>query len=289
MSGLEKKKVIGFIFPGAPARLGPILWILVLALFASCRNGEAPVETEVREEKCEEAIGLEPEAPIRSSAIRNGPQWTERREERERMVALQIANRGIEDPRVLQAMKKVPRHLFVPKRDQRSAYADHPLPIGYGQTISQPYIVAFMTEALACKASHKVLEIGTGSGYQAAILAELVESVFTIEIVEELGKQARGLLQELGYDNVRVHIGDGYRGWPEEAPFDTIIVTAAPDHVPQPLIDQLKPGGRLVIPVGGMFQELLLITKTPEGVSEESILPVIFVPMTGEAQDKSRD
>jgi protein-L-isoaspartate(D-aspartate) O-methyltransferase len=201
------------------------------------------------------------------------------------MVEYQIEARGIKEPQVIQAMKAVPRHEFVPKPLRAVAYSDGPLPIGEDQTISQPYIVAFMTEAMKLQPYHKVLEIGTGSGYQAAVLAEIVDSVYTIEIIESLGKGAETLLQRLGYGNIFVRIGDGYRGWPEAAPFDAIIVTAAPDHIPQPLIDQLKVGGHLVIPVGKFFQELVRITKTSDGTIRENLLPVRFVPMTGEAQE----
>jgi protein-L-isoaspartate(D-aspartate) O-methyltransferase len=208
------------------------------------------------------------------------------RAERLRMVETQIKARGVTDPQVIRAMREVPRHDFVPERLRSMAYTDGPLPIGEDQTISQPYIVAFMTEALDLQPHDKVLEIGTGSGYQAAVLAEIVDSVFTIEIIESLGKSAEARLKRLGYENVFVRIGDGYQGWPEEAPFDAIIVTAAPDHVPQPLVDQLKMGGRLVIPVGSGFQELVRITKTADGTRREDLLPVRFVPMTGEAETK---
>jgi protein-L-isoaspartate(D-aspartate) O-methyltransferase len=177
-------------------------------------------------------------------------------------------------------MRKVPRHLFVPPDRQRLAYADHPLPIGNDQTISQPYIVAYMTQALEVQPSHKVLEIGTGSGYQAAVLGELAAQVYTIEIVAELAERSKRTLASAGYANVHVRHGDGYAGWPEQAPFDAIMVTAAPDHVPQPLIDQLAPGGRMIIPVGDYFQELRLIQRTEKGVVERSSLPVRFVPLT---------
>jgi len=200
------------------------------------------------------------------------------------MVEEQIEARGIKDSLVLAAMRKVPRHLFVPERYRSEAYADHPLPIGYGQTISQPYIVAYMTEALRLKGGEKVLEIGTGSGYQAAVLAEIADSVFTIEIIPELAESARERLRRLGYKNIFVLCGDGYRGWPEHAPFDAIIVTAAPDHIPGPLVEQLKVGGRMVIPVGSVYQELFLVVKTERGVEKRPLLPVRFVPMTGEAQ-----
>jgi protein-L-isoaspartate(D-aspartate) O-methyltransferase len=206
-----------------------------------------------------------------------------------RMVETQIKARGVKDTLVLNAMKKVPRHLFVPEKLKSKAYWDRPLPIGENQTISQPYIVAFMTEQLKLKGKEKVLEIGTGSGYQAAVLAEIVKEVYTIEIVPTLGEQARDRLQKLGYKNVHVKIGDGYRGWPEHAPFDAIIITAAPDHIPQPLINQLKRGGRMILPVGDLYQDLILVTKDMDGnVWKKSILPVIFVPMTGEAQKHSR-
>ena len=202
------------------------------------------------------------------------------------MVQHQIEVRGVRDQKTLAAMRKVPRHLFVPKASLAVAYADHPVPIGNSQTISQPYIVAFMTEALELQGGEKVLEIGTGSGYQAAVLAEIAARVYTIEIIESLGRRAETLLDQCGYANVETRIGDGYQGWPEHAPFDAIIVTAAPGHIPQPLIDQLKPGGRLVIPVGEFVQHLLKITKTHDGLLHENLLPVRFVPMTGEAMEK---
>ena len=205
---------------------------------------------------------------------------------RERMVQSQIVRQGVRDSLTVAAMKTVPRHRFVPEPLREQAYADHPLPIGLNQTISQPYIVAYMTEALALKGGEKVLEIGTGSGYQAAVLAEIADSVFSIEILKPLADRASEQLRELGYKNVYVLCGDGYQGWPEHAPFDAVIVTAAPDHIPQPLKDQLKIGGRLVIPVGTFYQELLLITRTEKGFKEKRLLPVRFVPMTGEAQEK---
>jgi protein-L-isoaspartate(D-aspartate) O-methyltransferase len=205
---------------------------------------------------------------------------------RERMVESQIRSRGVADERVLAAMESVPRHRFVPPALSDAAYRDHPLPIGLGQTISQPYIVALMTEALRPQPDDRILEIGTGSGYQAAVLSLLVAEVYSIEIVEELAATSSVLLQELGYRNVRVRHGDGYRGWPEQAPFDGIIVTAAPGHVPQPLVEQLRPGGRMVIPVGEDYQELKLIQKTESGTRESVLIPVRFVPMTGEAQQE---
>jgi protein-L-isoaspartate(D-aspartate) O-methyltransferase len=203
---------------------------------------------------------------------------------REQMVRDQLSGRDVRDSRVLEAMLKVPRHAFVPQDGIRGAYEDMALPLMRGQTISQPYIVGFMTQALALKGTEKVLEIGTGSGYQAAVLAEIVPEVYTIEIIPELTDYARSVLNALGYSNIHFRTGDGYLGWPEEAPFDSIIVTAAPEHVPQPLIDQLKVGGRMIIPVGRFDQELLLIEKKESGVTRRSTIPVRFVPMTGKAQ-----
>jgi protein-L-isoaspartate(D-aspartate) O-methyltransferase len=189
------------------------------------------------------------------------------------------------DPRVMSVLGKVPRHLFVPKHLQGSAYKNRPLPIGYGQTISQPYIVALMTDLLETRKDARILEIGTGSGYQAAVLAELVKSVFTLEIIEPLEKKAKSRLKALGYENVTVKLGDGYYGWEQHAPFDGIIVTAASSHIPPPLVKQLKPGARMVIPVGGRFltQNLTLVEKARDGsVKTYQILPVAFVPLTGE-------
>lgn len=202
--------------------------------------------------------------------------------QRERMVEKQLASRGIKDKEVLDAMKTVPRHFFIPEENRAFSYSDRPVPIGFGQTISQPYVVAFMTELLKVDKDDVVLEVGTGSGYQAAVLSRLVKQVYTIEVVEKLGKEAMKKLEALGYTNVKVAIGDGYKGWPEYAPFDVIIVTAAAEHIPQPLIDQLKPGGRMVIPVGGVYviQDLMLITKDDSSnIIKESIIPVRFVPL----------
>jgi protein-L-isoaspartate(D-aspartate) O-methyltransferase len=207
---------------------------------------------------------------------------------REQMVREQIEDRGVRDARVLAALRKVPRHLFVPPEERGEAYNDYPLAIGHGQTISQPYIVAYMTEALELKPRDRVLEIGTGSGYQAAILAELVTQVYSIEIVEALAKEAEARLRRLGYSNVQVRAGDGYRGWPEAAPFDAIIVTAAPGHIPQPLVDQLREGGRMVLPLGSWEQDLVRLRRTREGILREYLLPVRFVPMTGEAEKHSK-
>jgi protein-L-isoaspartate(D-aspartate) O-methyltransferase len=198
---------------------------------------------------------------------------------REKMVEEQIIVRGVSDSLVIDAMLTVRRHLFVPKILFGSAYRDHPLPIGRGQTISQPYIVALMTELLEVKKTHRVLEVGTGSGYQAAVLSLLADSVFTIEIIPELAASAKERLEKLGYQNVVVKAGDGYKGWKEHAPFDGIIVTCAPDEIPPLLLEQLRPGGKMVIPVGSYYQELLLMTKDSSGISEKSIIPVRFVPM----------
>jgi protein-L-isoaspartate(D-aspartate) O-methyltransferase len=204
--------------------------------------------------------------------------------QRQQMVQRQLMTRGINDARILAVMAKVPREEFVAPESRAASYEDGPLPIGNGQTISQPYIVAFMTEQLRPKPSDRVLEVGTGSGYQAAILAELVSEVYSIEIVEPLAKNAEATLQRLGYKNVHLKIGDGYQGWPEKGPFDAIIVTCAPDKVPQTLVDQLKDDGRMVIPVGDRFaQQLYLLEKKNGQLKQSATLPVRFVPMTSEA------
>lgn len=219
--------------------------------------------------------------------VHKHPAFAERIEDRAYMVANQIQARDVTDPNVLKAMRTVPRHAFIPARRQALAYLDHPLPIGEGQTISQPYIVAFMTEALKLDPNSKVLEIGTGSGYQAAVCAEIAKEVYTIEIVKELAKSAAEKLKELGYHNVFVKAGDGFFGWPKKAPFDAIIGTAAAGRIPQPLIDQLKPGGRMILPVEGRlgFQYLVLITKDEKGyLHKKNVMPVRFVPMTGEVE-----
>lgn len=197
------------------------------------------------------------------------------------MVRDQLQGRDVVNARVLDAMSRVPRHLFVPEPDRADAYGDFPLPIGHGQTISQPYIVGFMTQALEIEPQHRVLEIGTGSGYQAAILAELANEVYTIEIVAPLADRARSTLEALGYRNVRVRTGNGYLGWPEHAPFDRVMVTAAPDEVPRPLIDQLRVGGLMAIPVGTFDQELRILRRTETGLETLRTLPVRFVPMVG--------
>ncbi len=204
--------------------------------------------------------------------------------QRHLMVKSQIKRRGVADEQVLNAMKKVLRHKFVLEELKAEAYLDDPLPIGEAQTISQPYIVAYMTEQLELKKTDKVLEIGTGSGYQAAILAEIVDSVFTIEIIDILAKEAEETLKELNYNNIYVKSGDGYKGWPAEAPFDAIIITAAPTRIPQLLVDQLAIGGKMILPLGNLSQELVLLTKTESGIQKKTLLPVRFVPMTGEIQ-----
>ena len=221
------------------------------------------------------------EAPAETMTPTNHPNA----ERRTRMVETQIVARGVRDPRVLQVMREVPRHLFVDAAHQSEAYEDHPLPIAGNQTISQPYIVALMTELLDLQPGDRVLEIGTGSGYQSAVLSRLARDVYSIEIVPELAHASAERLRKLGFQNVTVREGDGYRGWPEHAPFDAIIVTAAPERIPEPLVDQLAPNGVMVIPVGGFFQELKVFHKSADGkVTEKDILPVRFVPMTGEIE-----
>jgi protein-L-isoaspartate(D-aspartate) O-methyltransferase len=204
---------------------------------------------------------------------------------RAEMVAEQIEARGVRDAKTLAALRKVERHRFVPAQAVPLAHADHPLPIGHEQTISQPYIVAFMTEALRLKGGETVLEVGTGSGYQAAVLAEIAAKVYTIEIVEPLAAESKERLARLGYKNVEVRAGDGYAGWPEAAPFDAVMVTAAAPRIPEPLKQQLKDGGRLVIPVGEEYQELIVLTRKGDTFDEKKVLPVRFVPMTGKVRD----
>jgi len=205
---------------------------------------------------------------------------------REKMLEEQIIARGVTDKNVLGAMSRVKRHLFVPENLITSAYGDYPLPIGYGQTISQPYIVAYMTEQIQPKEGMKVLEIGTGCGYQAAVLGEIVKEVYSVEIIEALADSARERLKKLGHNNVHVKYGDGYKGWEEYAPFDAIVITAAPPKIPEKLIDQLKMGGRMIVPVGSFRQELCLIEKTPGGINKKTLLPVRFVPMIHSSQDQ---
>ena len=207
---------------------------------------------------------------------------------REAMVRDQIAARGVSQPKVLEAMRVVPRHLFVPVEDRGAAYADYPLAIGEGQTISQPYVVALMTELLELRGGEKILEIGTGSGYHAAVMSRIADDIYSVEIIPELARRAARTLEAIGYDNVHVRQGDGYQGWPEHAPFDAIVLTAAPEQIPPPLLDQLKVGGRMVAPVGGFFQELKLIVKHHDGIETRSVEAVRFVPMTGKAQEPPR-
>ena len=214
-------------------------------------------------------------------AGKRAAEWTQ---QRDRMVREQIEARGVRDPKVLRAMRTVPREQFVPSSVRDQAYADRPLPIGDGQTISQPYIVALMTELLEVEPGDKVLEIGTGSGYQGAVLGAMKVNVYTIEIRPTLCHEAAKRLERLGYTRVHVQCGDGYGGWPDEAPFDGIIVTAAPEKIPDPLLAQLKVGGHMVIPVGAFYQELKVITRTQTGFTQKSVVPVRFVPMTGEIE-----
>lgn len=226
-----------------------------------------------------------PRAPAATAIQDREPQGA-RDEERQRMVATQLAGRGIHDPRVLAAMGRVPRHRFVPPELRAAAYRDGPLPIGLDQTISQPFVVALMSQALELSGDERVLEVGCGSGYQAAILGELAREVWSIEILAPLAGRAAATLAELGHGNVHVHRGDGYLGLPEHAPFDAILVAAAPDHVPEPLLEQLAVGGRMILPVGTRAQELVLLRRTSTGIERESILPVRFVPMTGLAEER---
>lgn len=223
------------------------------------------------------------ESAGRLSDSRDGVPGADWAAQREAMVRFQIESRGVSDSAVLGAMRRVPRHLFVPEAERTRSYEDTPLPIGHGQTISQPYIVALMTSLLDLSGEEKILEVGTGSGYQAAVLAEIVDSVFTIEIIEPLAQQAGKILDSLGYaDRVRVRIGDGYEGWEDQAPFDCVIVTCAPREIPPPLVEQLKEGGRLVIPYGRpWFQELALAIKKDGDIHRQKVLPVRFVPLTG--------
>ena len=228
------------------------MWLAALVVGAACGSG----------------VAQQPGTDFRDAA-------------RSRMVEDQLRARDITDARVLDAMRKVPRHVFVPEPQRALAYGDHPLPIGYDQTISQPYIVAFMTQGLKVEPSHRVLEIGTGSGYQAAVLGLLAKEVYTIEIIEPLASRARATLAEQGHKNVHVRHGNGYLGWPEHAPYDRIMVTAAPDEVPPSLVEQLTVGGLMAIPVGTFDQELRIMRRTATGLETLETLPVRFVPMTG--------
>ena len=258
------------------SQLNYMPWLLIIVIALTCISacGEAP-----------ETIDPPRQTVRQQPSAESDQQDEEFRNRRATMVEQQLVARDIVDKHVLEVMKRVPRHQFVPEQTQRLAYLDRPLPIGHRQTISQPYIVALMTQLTRPTPQAKALDIGTGSGYQAAVLAELVNEVYSIEILEPLASTAKKRLQQLGYQNVRVRHGDGYHGWPDQAPFDVIIVAAAPDHIPQALVEQLKPGGRLVIPVGGFYQKLLLIEKGPDGsVTQRSVTPVSFVPMTGEAE-----
>jgi protein-L-isoaspartate(D-aspartate) O-methyltransferase len=252
---------------------GVVCGMLVLAfLVSSCVPQDEPV-TEGQQammKSSEQSRATESQATLRA---------------RVDMVQSQFAARDIVNQRVLDVMRRVPRHEFVPERIRDRAYEDHPLPIGQGQTISQPYIVALMTQLVDPQPEDKALDVGTGSGYQAAVLAELVDHVYSIEIVESLADRADETLQRLGYRNVTVRHGDGYHGWPSEAPFDLIIVAAAPDHIPEKLVDQLAPEGRMVIPVGSGWQNLILVEKRRDGTTrQQSVAPVAFVPMTGDAE-----
>lgn len=262
---------------------------IVLGLFGEELGVWHSGASEVRPEPSDElAAAAESRIVIESKASEAEPEGL--KEARRRMVDRQLRARDITDADVLDVMGRVRRHEFVPDELDHQAYDDHPLPIGHGQTISQPYIVALMTQLAKPRRESRALDIGTGSGYQAAILAELCKEVYSVEIVEPLANRARKRLAELGYKNVTVRAGDGYRGWPEHAPFEVIIVAAAPDHVPQPLIDQLAPGGRLILPVGSYPQNLMVLEKKKDGtVERKNVAPVMFVPMTGEAQKERQE
>lgn len=266
----------------------PVIFLGVLISFSHCQGKTRLPEEEKIPERPEKLFST---VIPGDSLSWHRPRFEDRKNERAAMVRVSIQGAGqyVTDPRILDAMRNVPRHLFVPANIRRAAYQDRPLPIGYGQTISQPFIVAYMTELLALKPGEKVLEIGTGCGYQAAVLSELTPEVYTMEIIDELGKAAQKRFRELGYNTIRVKIGDGYYGWEEYALFDAIIVTAAAGHVPPPLVQQLKPGGRLVIPLGGVYQvqSLVLVTKNNDGsLHTRQLMPVRFVPLTGTAQTK---
>jgi protein-L-isoaspartate(D-aspartate) O-methyltransferase len=271
MSVGRRRRRTGTAVP-RPVRAACLLLLPVLLLAAcSATPHRGPLRTLV--------------APASSAAVATGVDaWMG---VRRGMVRQQIAARGIDDPAVLSAMEEVPRHLFVPRPHQTNAYEDRPLPIGHGQTISQPYVVALMSELLELDGDDRVLEIGTGSGYHAAVLSRVAGQVYSIEIFPALAERARATLTGLGYDNVEVRVGDGYAGWPEAAPFDAVLLTAAPARIPQPLLDQLAVGGRLVAPVGdGGWQELVRVTRRADGLDEERFTLVRFVPMLGEAQSE---
>ena len=254
-------------------------WWLVAALVAALA-ALGGCDSENGEEHA--TAGGEAESPPTRAA--EDDRWAE---QRYAMVRDTIASREVTDEDVLRAMRTVPRHELVPEDQRDDAYEDHPLPIGHDQTISQPYIVGLMTQLAGVDRGDKVLEVGTGSGYQAAVLAEMGVEVYSIEIVQPLAERAAADLERLGYDSVHVRAGDGYRGWPEHAPFDAILITAAPPRIPEPLKEQLKVGGRMVVPVGptGGHQELMVLTRTEDGFDQRTVIPVRFVPMTGEAQD----
>ena len=266
----------------------------IAAVFVNSQCSTRPVVTNSFQKKGADAnqyaeVNERSEQDEKNQLLLEGrhPAFKQFRTERRRMVQNQIKARDIHDPNVLRAMEIVPRHFFVPPGYRNEAYTDSPLPIGSGQTISQPYIVAFMTEALKLEPNSKVLEIGTGSGYQAAVCAEIAKEVYTIEIIEDLAKNAGKVLDELDYRNVFVKAGDGFFGWPEKAPFDAIIGTAAAERIPEPLLEQLKPGGRMILPYETNlgFQYLILIVKDLKGnIHKENVLPVTFVPMTGEVK-----
>ena len=267
--------------------------VLLLCLWLVSRMGRDAVPprpvVEVENGRDEEAST---EATDAEQADRSHAAFQERLAERQGMVVRQIEARQVKDPNLLKAMRIVPRHAFVPAGQKRYAYADTPLPIGEGQTISQPYIVAFMTEALGLDPNSRVLEIGTGSGYQAAVCAEIAKEVYTIEIVDTLAQTAAKQFKELGYRNIFTKTGDGYYGWPEKAPFDAIIGTAAAERIPEPLLEQLERGGRMILPCedDGGFQHLILVTKDAEGrIQRQNVLPVLFVPMTGQVQKPAED
>lgn len=257
-----------------PCWVAPSLAIVMAILTMSCTQIADQSESNAHVENLDSAPG-------------SNPAWDDASvQARHKMVTTQLAKRDIVNRRVLECMRRVPRHQFVPADRQARAYDDSPLAIGHGQTISQPYIVALMTQLVDPQPHHKALDIGTGSGYQAAVLAELVKSVHSIEIVESLATDARERLAKMDYKNITVRHGNGYHGWKSEAPFDIIIVAAAPDHIPQALLKQLAPNGKMVIPVGSYFQTLMVIEKKPDGTIEQrDAVPVRFVPMTGEAKE----
>jgi protein-L-isoaspartate(D-aspartate) O-methyltransferase len=271
----SQRSLIFGILIGSASVIVFTVWQMQNALSQNGPRANAPGAQETSEQR-EQGV-------YDSGDEENQQQWAV--QARRQMVERQLAARDVDDKQVLEAMRKVPRHRFVPENMQRQAYQDRPLPIGHDQTISQPYIVGLMTQLARPDESDIALDVGTGSGYQAAVVSELCKEVYSIEIVEPLAKEARERLKELDYENVTVRHGDGYQGWPEKAPFDLIIVAAAPDHIPEPLIEQLKPGGRLVIPVGNFFQRLMLVEKKPDGtIDKRKVAPVAFVPMTGDHQ-----